>query len=156
MSFCSLGHWCQVNIALVHAIINSSIPSTSFTPTCANTIPAYISAHLDNVHSLGEHKFLADAKDWNGPRWKTKSTFFLFKRAERCGGALDLEAPYLPLQKSILDKRALHHLISLLPRGGRKVIQSMAASLMSPCMPTQWSWSGTTPSSSPYLLIRDN
>ena len=65
MSFCSLGHWCQVNIALVHAIINSSIPSTSFTPTCANTIPAYISAHLDNVHSLGEHKFLADAKDWN-------------------------------------------------------------------------------------------
>ena len=65
MSFCSSGHWCQVNIALVHAIINSSIPSTSFTPTCANTIPAYIAAHLDNVHSLGEHKFLADAKDWN-------------------------------------------------------------------------------------------
>jgi hypothetical protein len=65
MSFCYSGHWCQVNIALVHAIITSSIPSTSFTPTCANTIPAYIAAHMDNVHSLGEHKFLADAKDWD-------------------------------------------------------------------------------------------
>jgi hypothetical protein len=65
MSFCSSGHWCQVNIALVHAIINSGIPNTSFTPTCANTIPAYIAAHLDNVHSLGEHKFLSGAKDWD-------------------------------------------------------------------------------------------
>jgi hypothetical protein len=52
MSFSS-SHWCQVNTALVHAIITSSIPSTTFTPTCTNTVPAYISFEDDLIGESG-------------------------------------------------------------------------------------------------------